>query len=47
MLLLKACKRCQGDLYVELHSGDASEVVCLQCGRRRTLRNTLRTATAA
>lgn len=37
MLILKACAKCRGDLYVE-QSGSVSELVCLQCGYRRRQR---------
>jgi hypothetical protein len=36
MLLLKGCRRCQGDMYVEREIG-ATDLVCLQCGHRRSL----------
>ena len=32
MLLIKGCKRCQGDLFLERGLCDA-DFVCLQCGR--------------
>lgn len=31
---LKACSRCQGDLYLTLDDGDDRELVCIQCGCR-------------
>jgi hypothetical protein len=37
MLLLKGCRKCAGDLYVE-HEVGIADLVCLQCGYRRTLR---------
>jgi uncharacterized protein (DUF983 family) len=32
-LLMRACPRCQGDLYRDMLESDV-EYVCLQCGRR-------------
>ncbi len=37
MLVLKGCKRCAGDLFLERGVGE-SDLVCLQCGRRWRLR---------
>jgi hypothetical protein len=37
MLVLKGCKRCTGDLYLERGIGE-SNVVCLQCGGRWRVR---------
>ena len=47
MLLLKGCKHCKGDLYLEGHVGEASELVCLQCGRRCLLKSSLPGSIAA
>lgn len=33
MLLMKACNRCKGDLFVE-QEGRFHDLVCLQCGNR-------------
>ena len=32
---LKACPKCNGDLYIEYRVGDTS-IVCLQCGHELT-----------
>jgi hypothetical protein len=37
MLVLKGCKRCAGDLFLERGIGE-SDVVCLQCGARWRVR---------
>jgi hypothetical protein len=36
MIVFRGCGKCEGDLYVERSLGDA-ELVCLQCGFRRTV----------
>lgn len=38
MLLLKACGRCRGDLFVERDARDGVDLVCLQCGCRQAIR---------
>jgi hypothetical protein len=37
MLVLKGCRKCQGDMYVERGVGVA-DLVCLQCGYRWPVR---------
>jgi hypothetical protein len=44
MIVFRGCGKCGGDLYVERDILDA-ELVCLQCGYRRTV-NTSRLGTA-
>ncbi len=39
LLVLKGCRRCRGDLFVERLAGEAADLVCLQCGERRPLRS--------
>jgi DNA-directed RNA polymerase subunit RPC12/RpoP len=46
MLLLKGCRRCHGDLFVENQTG-ITDLVCLQCGFRRTVGQTPPTVRAA
>jgi hypothetical protein len=36
MIVFRGCAKCQGDLYVEKNIDDA-DLVCLQCGFRRTI----------
>jgi DNA-directed RNA polymerase subunit RPC12/RpoP len=38
MIVFKGCNRCEGDLYVEGEAAD-TDLVCLQCGYRRTIRS--------
>ena len=45
MIAFKACPRCRGDLAVEGLLGE-SELVCLQCGCRRDLKQLGRASTA-
>ena len=45
MIVFRGCGKCQGDLFVEHNIGDA-DLVCLQCGYRRTI-NTSRLVRAA
>ncbi len=35
-MLFKNCERCGGDIYVERQIGE-TDLVCLQCGYRRTM----------
>ena len=35
MFWLRACPRCQGDLYLEVNEYDDSETYCVQCGFRK------------
>lgn len=37
MMLFHGCTKCQGDLYVEPDLSDF-DLVCLQCGFRKTIR---------
>jgi|FLYL01.1.fsa_nt_gi DNA-directed RNA polymerase subunit RPC12/RpoP len=39
-MLFKACVRCSGDLFIE-DDGSDKDLICLQCGYRRTLRQLL------
>ncbi len=41
LLVLKGCRRCRGDLFVERLAGEAADLVCLQCGQRRPLRSSM------
>lgn len=38
MIVFKGCAKCEGDLYVERELGE-TDLVCLQCGYRRTIRS--------
>lgn len=38
MIVFKGCAKCEGDLYLERELGD-TDLVCLQCGYRRTIRS--------
>jgi hypothetical protein len=36
MMVFRGCVKCQGDLYVERNI-DGADLVCLQCGSRKTI----------
>ena len=38
MMVFRGCAKCHGDLYTESNI-DGADLVCLQCGSRKTLMN--------